>query len=1094
MSSRSTLQVGSGRSISIWLFLTGLPVVAALISWQGYRDYQQFNTHQQELAKHLAMSISEEVTRYLGGLNRQLQFFAGQEIVLLNELGTYPQDKQLLQTIKTRLKGYLPQASAYALTDMSGRIITQDLNGISPQEVSIAIEAYAQQQTSPPFELINNNRSLPLLTSWWDRTGTQRILFVSVATSEIVTDLTAQGLPGHYFAISARSANKNESPRLEILPNNPAKTVLKSTPPIIEIEIPIANTLWNLVALRNGDFFAREYSKHLQNTVLLALGIIILSLPVFWFFRRQEKQQQRTQNLLQRSEARFRNFFEKASDALIIVDPSESRIVDANQQASNMLGFSYAKLLTANWLALHASKPELVSRLVDQILIEGSGWSDNLRYHTKSGHVIQAEISASRVKQEGKPLLLWRMRNVDERKRGEQALQALAASTASSTDEAFLKNCVRELATSYNCRYAFIGLFADDDKQHIETLTFWSGDDFENNFVYPLENTPCQDILNCEITLIRKNAAKQYPDDIVLKEKNIHAYLGAPLKDGDQKTIGLVSVMSEHPLLIEDSTKSIIEIYANRIALEIDRNRASHALIQSEQNYRDLIEGSIQAIIIHRDWKPLYVNPACVDIFRYESSTELLALEDLSQLFPEHEHARLTRYWRARVLGEDLPSNYELEAICKDHTPIVLQNLSRKILWRDQPAIQTILIDITERKVAQQALELSETRFRQFASASADWFWETNAKLEFTHFFGRFTATTGLQDRDVIGTSANKLLAKYVPDPATLKKYTEINKHKMHFKDLRTDWARPDNEVRILVNSGGPYYDSDGVFKGLRGAVHDVTEAIRAQDELNKYQSSLEQLVAERTAELEATQKELLQKERLATIGRLVATVSHELRNPLGAVRNAAYYLRRKVPHAEPRWRDYLEIIDKEVNAADKIISDLLETTRAKLPVVQEIDLAPLIRQIFRSYDTAVKGINLVYSSDPLDLFVSADRDHLRQVILNLVTNAMQASPTDNEVAVWAQQNQTESIIRVRDYGPGINPENREHIFEPLFTTKTKGNGLGLWISREIIERHGGTLELEDNTHPGASFKILLPRRQQEIDTPMNVFRLHEQQ
>lgn len=228
--------------------------------------------------------------------------------------------------------------------------------------------------------------------------------------------------------------------------------------------------------------------------------------------------------------------------------------------------------------------------------------------------------------------------------------------------------------------------------------------------------------------------------------------------------------------------------------------------------------------------------------------------------------------------------------------------------------------------------------------------------------------------------------------------------------------------------------------------------------------------------ELKKAKRKLIRQTRLATIGQVAASIAHELRNPLGAVRNANYYLQRRAPVDDPKWREYLDIIEREIGTAERIISTLLEMTRAKDPVLQNVDLGAIIRRAFaRLGDTS--QIRLHYTLDPDPYMVQADPDHLWQVLVNLFTNALQAMGDTGTITVTAVPENAHDIITVRDDGPGIPAAVQDEIFEPLFTTKARGTGLGLAICRQLIERHSGTLDLVDTDAPGAAFRICLPRR-----------------
>ena len=233
--------------------------------------------------------------------------------------------------------------------------------------------------------------------------------------------------------------------------------------------------------------------------------------------------------------------------------------------------------------------------------------------------------------------------------------------------------------------------------------------------------------------------------------------------------------------------------------------------------------------------------------------------------------------------------------------------------------------------------------------------------------------------------------------------------------------------------------------------------------------------------ELAKVREELVRKTRLAAIGQVSASIAHDLRNPLGAARNAAFYLKRHVPKDEPELADFLQIIENEVDNADRIISSLLELTRSDPVSKQTVDLRELVEEAF-SRITDTDGVRCRVSTDPDPFPIQVDPDQFRQVLINLGKNAVQAMEGKGELSIEASRSASCDVIIVRDTGPGIPGDVREKLFEPLVTTKAKGTGLGLTICRQIVDRHGGTIELMENESPGAAFCISLPREGQSVD------------
>ncbi|MCX6069431.1 MAG: ATP-binding protein, partial [Chloroflexi bacterium] len=169
-------------------------------------------------------------------------------------------------------------------------------------------------------------------------------------------------------------------------------------------------------------------------------------------------------------------------------------------------------------------------------------------------------------------------------------------------------------------------------------------------------------------------------------------------------------------------------------------------------------------------------------------------------------------------------------------------------------------------------------------------------------------------------------------------------------------------------------------------------------------------------------------------------------------------------------------IINQEVAAADRIITNLLAVARAKEPVKQHVDLGQTILEALAGTGQA-EAVRLRMSLAPDPFMVRADPDQLRQVFRNLVTNAAEALSNGGEIVVEAARDADGDSIVLRDTGPGVTQEVRESLFEPLVTTKARGIGLGLTICRQIIEHHGGSIELIDEGKPGAAFRIRLPRQ-----------------
>lgn len=251
--------------------------------------------------------------------------------------------------------------------------------------------------------------------------------------------------------------------------------------------------------------------------------------------------------------------------------------------------------------------------------------------------------------------------------------------------------------------------------------------------------------------------------------------------------------------------------------------------------------------------------------------------------------------------------------------------------------------------------------------------------------------------------------------------------------------------------------------------------------------------------ELSATKKELVLKTRMAAIGQMSAQVAHEMRNPLGVVSNAIYYLKRIIPKKHEKWSQYLHLMYDEVATCNKFISELLDITRGKMVERSMFDLPVLIRKVFARHRVPGSDVSsriklkVFCQPDPFEVF--ADKDQLAQVFDNLLKNSLEAIGGNHGIIeIRAVRDEQQDVITVRDSGSGIRDEDRASVFDFLFTTKPTGSGLGLPICRQIIERHGGSVEIIDIESSGTTFRICLPQVTASRSVPGSSFRGSVQQ
>jgi signal transduction histidine kinase len=244
----------------------------------------------------------------------------------------------------------------------------------------------------------------------------------------------------------------------------------------------------------------------------------------------------------------------------------------------------------------------------------------------------------------------------------------------------------------------------------------------------------------------------------------------------------------------------------------------------------------------------------------------------------------------------------------------------------------------------------------------------------------------------------------------------------------------------------------------------------------------LETRVRERTKELETAlgelreaQESLVRKEKLATLGLLAGGVGHELRNPLGVMTNAIYYLGAVMKEAPAEIREYLEILRTQIALSEKIVGDLLDFARIKPPQWETVSLSQIVdAQLARA--GPLEAVRIEHDF-PADLpAVRVDRVQVGQVVLNLIMNALQAM-NGHAVLTFRGRHTSSGFVRldVIDTGMGMTPDQMRRLFEPLYTTKARGIGLGLAVSQGLVRANGGTISAESSPGTGTTMSVSLP-------------------
>lgn len=288
----------------------------------------------------------------------------------------------------------------------------------------------------------------------------------------------------------------------------------------------------------------------------------------------------------------------------------------------------------------------------------------------------------------------------------------------------------------------------------------------------------------------------------------------------------------------------------------------------------------------------------------------------------------------------------------------------------------------------------------------------------------------------------------------------------------------------VLAWSVAPFYAFDqlsdiGLFAFTGGLVGVLTERERKQRlKLEETTRQLDQVYRE----LQNNFEQMKRAERLYAVGQLSAGLAHEIRNPLAGIMGAVALLRRDT-QPESRRLECLEIVDRECRRLNRLLTGFLDFARPRTPRFERVGVASIVNSVVElaQHTGGRNGVVIRTEMTRTAQDIDCDPDQIRQLVLNLVMNAIQASRDPGEIVISVDGSEEGISIAVSDQGAGVPADLRDQIFDPFFTTREGGTGLGLSVAHQIVAQHGGTIVAESNPDCGMTFRVRLPVLQPQL-------------
>jgi PAS domain S-box-containing protein len=513
--------------------------------------------------------------------------------------------------------------------------------------------------------------------------------------------------------------------------------------------------------------------------------------------------------------------------------------------------------------------------------------------------------------------------------------------------------------------------------------------------------------------------------------------------------------------------------YKTRVKSKLEaQNKIELSLKASLEKYQYLLK-SVPVAICELDFETLRfksVNDAMTQILGY-SEQELLNLSPFDLLYPESKQ-RFEAQMKKGIDGKKAAESMEYHCRTKDGRGIWCV-INVKINFVDDKPIDILIVahDITARKKAEQELVLAEKRFRRLYMTTQDGIMARDIHGKMIDCNPAYAKMLGYTRKELKNLSVQQLLPeKWHSQRNRIVRQVLQTGRSIVFE---REYKRKDGSIFPASVRTWRLTDGKGKAIGIWSIVRDISEQKQQQKNLEVQADELTKMVAERTKQLKDT-------ERLVAIGQTAGMVGHDLRNPLQTLLGELYLAKSEVNSLEAgavktNLQESFHLIEEQIAYMDKIVSDLQAFVQPVKIDKKPLDISKLVTTVL---DAVAIPSSITVHTESHGFFpqIKADPHLLQRVLINLVTNAVQAMPQGGKLNICMHiDQQGQASVAVEDTGVGIPDQIKSQIFTPLFTTKPRGQGFGLAVCKRVIEAHGGNITFESVEGKGTKFIIQFP-------------------
>ena len=735
----------------------------------------------------------------------------------------------------------------------------------------------------------------------------------------------------------------------------------------------------------------------------------------------------KAEEALRESEEKYRATVEQSADNIYIMDLETKRVLEANATFQNLLGYTAEEINMLTIYDFIAHSPKDIDRKIEELIELKRHFIGERKYRRKDGSIIDVEVSGSFIAYGGRKALSIVSRDITERKRAEEKLKKVEQEKA-----AILNSMLEHVVYQDKKMRILWANKAAGESVNIDPEELVGRHCYE---VWQKRNQPC---VNCPVLQAIKTG-HPHRAEMTTSDGRVWFISGHPVRDNDGHIMGAVE-----------------------ITLEItDCKKAEESLSHSETKYRTLVENSLQGLAILQDHKVIFINSALAKMLGY-TVEELLSvkLEGWKRiLHPEDQTLVLSRY-RNRLEEKQVPPRYEFRMLRKDGTVIWVEMFSSRIEYGGKTAIQAAFMDITERKRIEEKLKSVEQERTTIL----------NSMTEHVVYYDKETRILWANKAasESAGLPIERMAGRYCYDVWRQKSEPCINCPIVEaIKTGEPHQAEITNkDGKIWFAKAHPVRNANGGIVGVVEITLDITQKKKMQEEL-------------------------LKAKKLESIGILAGGIAHDFNNILTGILGNISVAKAKVDSEDEIFRTLVKAEKASLRAKD-LTQQLLTFSKGGAPIKETTSIGELIED---SANFVLRGSNVKCEfSIPDGLWpVEIDKGQINQVLNNLMINADQSMPDGGVIKVSAENitidaKDTSPLkkgkyvkLTIKDRGIGIPKQHLQKIFDPYFTTKKKGDGLGLATSYSIIKNHNGHVQVESELGTGSTLIIYLPASRKKI-------------